>query len=128
VGLAGFENRPACALSRGQLQRVLFARLMVQEAPVILLDEPFTAVDDKTRADLLAIVHRWHDDGRTIIAVLHDYLQIRENFPDTLLLARECLDWGPTATVLSPENLNRAQLMAQAWAADAPVCIRVDAK
>jgi zinc/manganese transport system ATP-binding protein len=63
VGLIGFENRPAGALSRGQFQRVLFARLMVQEAPVILLDEPFTAVDDKTRADLLAIVHRWHDDG-----------------------------------------------------------------
>jgi zinc/manganese transport system ATP-binding protein len=86
------------------------------------LDEPFTAVDDKTRADLLAIVQRWHDGGRTIIAVLHDYVQIRENFPDTLLLARECLDWGHTATVLCPENLNRAQLMAQAWATDAPVC------
>ena len=127
LGLAGLENRPAGALSRGQFQRVLFARLMVQEAPVILLDEPFTAVDEKTCADLLAIVHRWHVDGRTIIAVLHDYVQIHKNFPDTLLLARECLDWGPTANVLCPENLNRAQLMAQAWAADAPVCIRVDA-
>ena len=127
LGLAGLENRPAGALSRGQFQRVLFARLMVQEAPVILLDEPFTAVDEKTCADLLAIVHRWHDDGRTIIAVLHDYALIRENFPDTLLLARECLDWSPTANVLCPENLNRARLMAQAWTADAPVCIRVDA-
>lgn len=127
VGLAGFENRPAGALSRGQFQRVLFARLMVQDASILLLDEPFTAVDDKTCADLVAIMHRWHAEGRTIIGVLHDYVQIRENFPNTLLLARECLDWGPTERVLCSENLDRARLMAQAWAADAPVCVRVDA-
>ena len=95
VGLNGFENRPVGALSRGQFQRVLFARLMVQEASVILLDEPFTAIDDKTCKDLLAIVHRWHVDGRTVIAVLHDYGQIREHFPDTLLLAREGLAAQP---------------------------------
>ena len=127
VGLAGFENRPAGELSRGQFQRVLFARLMVQDASILLLDEPFTAVDDKTCADLVAIMHRWHAEGRTIIGVLHDYVQIRENFPNTLLLARECLDWGPTERVLCSENLDRARLMAQAWAADAPVCVRVDA-
>ena len=127
VGLEGFESRPVGALSRGQFQRVLFARLMVQEASVILLDEPFTAIDDKTCKDLLAIVHRWHMDGRTVIAVLHDYGQIREHFPDTLLLAREGLAWGATQDVLSSDNLARAHLMAQAWAEDAPVCVRVDA-
>lgn len=127
VGLEGFENRPAGALSRGQFQRVLFARLMVQDAPVILLDEPFTAIDDKTCSDLLEIVKCWHLAGRTVIAVLHDYSQIREHFPKTLLLAREGLDWGPTHNVLSPENLARAHLMSQAWAEDAPVCVRVDA-
>ncbi|NQW01640.1 MAG: metal ABC transporter ATP-binding protein [Rhodospirillales bacterium] len=127
VGLEGFEERPSGALSRGQFQRVLFARLMVQDAALILLDEPFTAIDDKTCADLLAIIHGWHRDGRTVIAVLHDYNLIRGHFPDTLLLARECLAWGPTSDVLSPENLSRAHLMSQAWAEDAPVCVRVDA-
>lgn len=127
VGLEGFEERPSGALSRGQFQRVLFARLMVQDAPVILLDEPFTAIDDKTCSDLLGVVRGWHRDGRTVIAVLHDYNQIRGHFPETLLLARECLAWGPTDQVLSPENLSRAHLMSQAWAEDASVCVRVDA-
>ena len=127
VGLDGFDERPSGALSRGQFQRVLFARLMVQDASVILLDEPFTAVDDKTGADLMAIVKRWHLAGRTVIAVLHNYQQIREYFPQTLLLARECLAWGATAEALSPENLSRAHLMSQAWAEDAPVCVRVEA-
>ncbi len=127
TGLQGFEERPVGALSRGQFQRVLFARLMVQEAPVILLDEPFTAVDDKTSADLLKIIHGWHAEGRTVIAVLHDYGLIRAHFPETLLLARECLAWGETQVVLSPENIARAHLMSQAWAEDAPVCVRVDA-
>ncbi len=127
VGLQGFENRPAGALSRGQFQRVLFARLMVQDAPVILLDEPFTAIDDKTCSDLLSIITRWHGEGRTVIAVLHDYAQIRDAFPQTLLLARECVGWGPTCEVLSPDNLARAQQMSQAWFEDASVCVREDA-
>lgn len=127
IGLQGFEERPVGALSRGQFQRVLFARLMVQDAPVILLDEPFTAVDDKTSADLLKIIRRWHGEGRTVITVLHDYGLIRAHFPQTLLLARECLAWGETEDVLCPENISRAHLMSQAWAEDAPVCVRVDA-
>lgn len=127
VGLAGFEDRPSGALSRGQFQRVIFARLMVQEASVILLDEPFTAIDDNTCADLLHLIGRWHKKGRTVVAVLHNYEQIRSHFPQTLLLARECLAWGPTSEVLSPENLARAQSMSQAWSNDASVCVRVDA-
>ena len=122
VGLQGFERRPVGSLSAGQFQRVLFARLLLQDAPVILLDEPFNAVDARTAAELLAVVHRWHGEGRTVVAVLHDLDLVRREFPDTLLLARDCIGWGPTAEVLTAANRLRARMMAEAWAEQAGAC------
>lgn len=122
VGLEGFERRPIRALSAGQFQRVLFARLLLQDARVIVLDEPFTAIDARTTQDLLEVVLRWHGEGRTIIAVLHDFDQVRTHFPDTLLIARELVAWGPTGTSLSSANLLRARAMAETWDEDAGVC------
>jgi len=122
VGLAGVERRAIGELSSGQFQRVLFARLLLQDAPVILLDEPFNAVDERTTADLLGLLHRWHGEGRTVVAVLHDLAQVRAHFPRTLLLAREPIAWGPTAEVLQPQHLQRARLQAEHWEAQAPWC------
>ncbi len=122
VGLAGFGARPIGSLSSGQLQRVMFARLLVQDAELILLDEPFTAMDSKTTATLLALVQRWHAEGRTVIAVLHDDAQVRAVFPQTLLLARECMAWGPTGQVLTEPLLARARRMAEAWDEEAEIC------
>lgn len=115
VGLEGFERRHIGTLSAGQFQRVLFARLMLQDARVILLDEPFTAIDARTTRDLLDIVMRWNSDGRTVIAVLHDFEQVRAHFPNTLLLAKRQIAWGPTAETLTSANLNDAKAMAEAW-------------
>lgn len=86
VGLAEMESRPIQALSAGQFQRVLFARTIVQDARLILLDEPFTAVDASTTRLLLSVIDDWHAQGRTIIAVLHDIDLVRRHFPHTLLL------------------------------------------
>ena len=124
VGLTGFEDRPIGALSGGQMQRVLFARLLLQEARLVLLDEPFTAIDARTMADLLGIVRRWHGEGRTVLAVLHDFETVREHFPETLMLARELVAHGPTAEVLTAENQFRARTMAEAPDPDAGVCDR----
>ncbi|WP_278441117.1 zinc ABC transporter ATP-binding protein AztA [Pseudomonas oryzihabitans] len=124
VGLEGLEDRLVGALSSGQFQRVLFARLLLQDAPVLLLDEPFTAIDARTTADLLTIVRRWHGQGRTVIAVLHDLEQVRQHFPETLLLAREAIAWGDTAQVLVSEHLARARNLAERWDANAAVCER----
>ena len=124
VGLVGFEDRPIGTLSGGQFQRALFARLIVQDARVILLDEPFTGVDGRTSADLLRLIGTWHGQGRTIVAALHDLAQVRGHFPETLLLAREPVAWGPTEAVLSPRNLARAQTLSEAWDEDAAICGR----
>lgn len=124
VGLTGFEDRPIGALSGGQMQRVLFARLLLQEARLVLLDEPFTAIDARTMADLLDLVRRWHDEGRTVLAVLHDFETVRDHFPQTLMLARELVAHGPTATVLTAENQLRARTMAEAPDPEADICER----
>jgi zinc/manganese transport system ATP-binding protein len=119
VGLHDLAQRPVGSLSVGQFQRMLFARMMVQDAPLILLDEPFAAIDSGTTNDLLALVARWHAEGRTVIAVLHDLVQVHEHFPETLLLAREGVAWGPTDTVLTRDNLQRVRDLLDPWASDA---------
>ncbi|MEO1706010.1 MAG: zinc ABC transporter ATP-binding protein AztA, partial [Pseudomonadota bacterium] len=104
VGLTGLERRPISALSGGQMQRVLFARLLLQDARLVLLDEPFTAIDARTMADLLGVIRDWNGEGRTVVAVLHDHETVRAHFPRTLMLARELVAHGPTEQVLTPRN------------------------
>ena len=122
VGLEGFEDRAIGTLSGGQMQRALFARLLLQDARLILLDEPFTSLDSGTVADLLELIRRWHSEARTVITVLHDYEIVRARFPEALLLARSPVAWGPTADVLKPENLLRARRMSEAFDDRAAVC------
>lgn len=122
VGLAGFERRTIAGLSGGQMQRVLFARLLLQDSRLILLDEPFNAIDDRTVADLFALVHRWHEERRTVVAALHDMDLVRRHFPQTLLLAREPVAWGETSRVLTPENLVKARRMCEAFDETAAEC------
>ena len=113
LGLNGVANRPIGALSSGQFQRTLFARLMVQDADIIILDEPFAAIDARTIRDLINIIRRWHGEGRTVIAVLHDFDQVRRSFPNALLLAGRMIGWGATGKVLSRENLQAARTLAE---------------
>jgi zinc/manganese transport system ATP-binding protein len=124
VGLQGFEQRLLGELSAGQVQRVLFARVLVQDAHLILLDEPFNAIDARTTADLLALLQRWRLEARTVVAVLHDMQQVHTHFEQTLLLAREPVAWGPTAQVLKAEHLFKARQMAEAWDDSAHACER----
>lgn len=122
VGLTGFEQRPIGTLSGGQMQRMLFARLLLQDARVIVLDEPFSAIDAKTTADLLELVRRWHAEQRTVLAALHDLDVVKANFPETLLLAREPVAWGKTAAVLTPDNWVKARRMCEAFDEQAEAC------
>jgi zinc/manganese transport system ATP-binding protein len=124
VGLRDFEDRLVGSLSGGQFQRALFARLLLQDASLILLDEPFRAVDAKTVGDLIALILQWHGEGRTIIAALHELDHVRAHFPRTLLLARELVALGDTSTVLTDQNLLQARRLCEAWDENAEVCER----
>ena len=122
VGLSGFENRSIGTLSGGQMQRMLFARVLLQDARLIVLDEPLNAIDAKTSDDLLALVRRWHAEKRTVLAALHDMDLVRANFTETLLLARGPVAWGATAEVLTAENLTQARRMCEAFDDSAAAC------
>jgi len=115
VGMAGLERRPIGTLSGGQAQRVLFARLLLQDASLILLDEPFNAIDSATVRDLMALIQTWHEEGKTILAVLHDLELIQSTFAETILLARELVAGGATDTVLSADNLSQAQRLCEGF-------------
>jgi len=122
VGLAGFADRAFGSLSAGQRQRALFARLIVADCPIILLDEPFSAIDERTVEALMRLILGWHQEGRTILAVLHSIDLVQRHFPRTLLLAREAIAWGPTGEALTVENLRRSGALNAAWVADSELC------
>jgi len=122
VGLGGFENRTLDALSGGQFQRVLFARKLMQKAKLLLLDEPFAGVDEKTVEDLMHILKELHSQGATIVAVVHNLNLVKRYFPRSMLLSRELIAFGDTENVLINENLNRASTMGLGDDLDAEIC------
>ncbi len=124
VGLTGFEPCMINTLSGGQFQRMLFARLIVQDLPVLLLDEPFNAIDEKTAAELLVLLDDWHDESRTILVVTHDIDLAMQRFPSTLLMARELIAHGDTCQVLTADNLHSARHMCGSFDRHAEQCLR----
>ena len=114
VGLSRLEKRPIGQISGGQLQRARFARVMLQNAPLVLLDEPYSAIDADTVADLSALVRAWNREGRTIISVLHDQEHVREDYPETWLLACNAVARGKTSEVLSQAHLQQARRLSEA--------------
>ncbi len=120
LGIAVLARRSIASLSSGQFQRALFARAIVQDADIVVLDEPFNAVDIGTTGALMDVLHRLHGEGRTIVAVLHDVEQIRTHFADTLLLARRCIAWGATSRVLDAGHLGIARAFVDAAATACP--------
>lgn len=113
VGLKGFEDRSLMALSGGQFQRLLFARLILQDAKVILLDEPFAALDGETTGKLISLILEWHKEGRTIVCVLHDLLLIRKYFPESFVLAGKCMGRGHTHAMFEQKLLSYDLDMAE---------------
>ncbi|MEH2921640.1 metal ABC transporter ATP-binding protein [Samsonia erythrinae] len=104
VSMRDFADCHIGILSGGQLQRVLFARLLLTQAPLILLDEPFTGVDSQTTQSLMQIIERLHADGRTILAVLHNLELVRQHFPYVLQLTQGGHRWGETQTILPGQH------------------------
>ncbi len=124
MGLGDFGRRWIGGLSAGQFQRMLFARLMLSDARLLLLDEPFTALDAPSCERLWQVMSGWRQEGRLVLIVLHDIEAALTHCAQTLLLARETIAFGESEAVLSASNLHRAWKLAEGWASDAPVCAR----
>lgn len=105
AGVLDIADRPLHMLSGGQLQRTLFARVIMQDAPLILMDEPFAAVDQSTEAHLLTIIRRWRDEGRAVVLVVHDLSSVLDHCSHALLLGRQEATHGLVNDVLTPDRL-----------------------
>ncbi len=108
VGLWELRHQSIGSLSLGQFQRALFARVIVQNAQVILLDEPLTGLDEKSCDSFFELLHQWNKEGKTLIVVLHDRHLALEHFETTLVLSQEALAWGPSRDVLLPKLWQQA--------------------
>ena len=104
VGLRELEQRTFGALSGGQRQRVLFARALVQEAPVLLLDEPFIGVDRPSEELLERLIAELAGEGRGILVSTHDIDQARA-CDRVLCLNRRQIAFGPPAATLTQDVL-----------------------
>lgn len=109
LDLTGFAPRAIDSLSGGELQRVLFARALVQEAPFLLLDEPTTGLDVGHQQEVLELVDTLRRErGLTVLSAMHD-LTVAGQFADELVLldAGTIVASGPPASVLTEEIIRR---------------------
>ena len=104
VGLAEQQDATFGTLSGGQRQRVLIARALVQDAEVLLLDEPLSGVDGVSAARIEAVFAELRGEGRTLLVATHDVRQAGE-WDRVLCLHRRQIEYGAPAAVLGPETL-----------------------
>jgi len=106
VGLAQYQQHQISELSGGQFQRMLFARMLMQDAEILILDEPFNSVDTQTTRDLMKVINQCHQLGKTVIAVVHDLPLVKQFFPEVLMIAKTVVATGPTTQTMTEKNLH----------------------
>jgi len=120
VGMQDYADRQIAQLSGGQQQRVFIARALVQDAPILILDEPMAGVDAATEEVIVALLKRLRDAGRTVIVVHHDLTTVRSYFDWLVMLNVRIVAQGPVARVYTPENLRATYGRQLAMIAAAP--------
>lgn len=108
VGLTDLAKRPISALSGGQFQRMLVARCLVQEADIILLDEPFVGIDSVSEGLIVGLLKELKAAGKLILVVHHDLSKVRTYFDQVVLLNRRLIAAGGVDEVFTPANLKLA--------------------
>ncbi|HET7409696.1 MAG TPA: manganese/iron ABC transporter ATP-binding protein [Paracoccaceae bacterium] len=108
VGMAPYRTRQIGELSGGQKKRVFLARALAQDAQVILLDEPFTGVDVKTEARIVALLRDLRDEGRVMLVSTHNLGSVPQFCDHVILINRTILAYGPTSEVFTQANIERA--------------------
>jgi len=107
VDMIDFANRQISQLSGGQQQRVFLARSIVQDADLILLDEPFGGIDAKSEKVIVDILRRQKLDGKSIVAVHHDLSTVKDYFDDVVLLNKSVMAYGPIHTAFTKQNIEK---------------------
>jgi ABC-type Mn2+/Zn2+ transport system ATPase subunit len=108
VGIDTLAKRQIGQLSGGQQQRVFLARALTQEAPVLLLDEPFVGVDAATEEKVLDLIEKLKNEGRTVVVVSHDLGKASQNFDRLALINQRLVAYGPIDQVFIPSLLSKA--------------------
>ena len=108
VGLTNLAKRQIGELSGGQLQRVFVARAIVQDAQVIILDEPFVGIDLKSEQEIIKILKAWQKENKTIIIVHHDLSKVYDYFDELVIVKQGILAKGVVKEVYTKENIAQA--------------------
>ncbi|TVR98577.1 MAG: ABC transporter ATP-binding protein [Rhodospirillales bacterium] len=108
VGMEAFATRQIGQLSGGQQQRVFIARALIQQADLVLLDEPLAGVDAVSEDIILSLLRSLRDRGKSVVVVHHDLSTVRRRFDWMVLLNRRLIAQGEMRDVYTPANLKAA--------------------
>jgi ABC-type Zn uptake system ZnuABC Zn-binding protein ZnuA/ABC-type Mn2+/Zn2+ transport system ATPase subunit len=107
LGIWEWRHRPIGQLSGGQQQRCFVARALIQNAPILILDEPFVGIDASTEAKIIEVLRAEAQKGKLIIIIHHDLSKVREYFDEVLMMNRRLVAYGPVDTVFVPEQIEK---------------------
>jgi ABC-type Mn2+/Zn2+ transport system ATPase subunit len=107
LGIGDLGDRHIRELSGGQQQRVFVARAMLRRPRLLLLDEPTSGVDVRTRHDVMHLIHELHHDGVAVVLTTHDLNGIAAHLPRLVCLNREVIATGRPADVITPDVLEK---------------------
>ncbi len=105
LGLSSFADRHIAELSGGQQQRLFVARALVQDADILLFDEPFVGIDIKTEQLIIKLLQELKSRGKTIVVVHHDLHTLSEYFDSVLLLNVKKIAFGSINAICVPEYI-----------------------